>query len=257
MVVVTLALALSVLDPAQADAVPLPSRAIVLPAHTFPAETPSQQLLALARWTRDYDEWKAWFVKWRGRIEPGLFSAKPRRQAPVPPAWLPDACTSLVDHSGPLSEACRAWREWLHDTDGVGLLMQQAAHTQQQQEAVEKTVWWEHIHLDAFWPMTQSGSSAFGVAGMHTTLYVTKRFQVFLTPGAILMRLPAVNGGRTFSAGTDWGFSYDLLNFRMPGMDRPSTLHINMARVWLLGGNQVTMPGELYLAGFSITFKRR
>src|SRR6185436_13492523 len=120
----------------------------LLSLHTFPAETPSQQLLTLARWTRDYDEWKAWFVKWRGRIEPGLFSAKPRRQAPVPPAWLPDACTSLVDQSGPLSEACRAWREWLHDTDGVGLLMQQAAHTQQQQEAVEKTVWWEHIHLD-------------------------------------------------------------------------------------------------------------
>lgn len=257
MVVVTLALALAAFDAVQADAVALPSRAIALPAHTFPAETPSQQLATLVRWTREYDEWKTWFVKWRGRIEPGWFTAKQRRQAPVPPAWLPDACTSLVDDSGPLAEACRAWNEWIHDTDGVGLLKQQAAQTQQSHETVEKTIWWEHVHVDAFWPMTQSGSSAFGVAGMHTTLHVTKRLQVFLTPGAILMRLPAVNGGRTWSAATDWGFSYALLDFRMPGMDRPSTLHVNMARVWLLGGDQITMPGELYLAGFSITFKRR
>ena len=257
MIVVTLVLALAVPSPAQADADRLPSRTVTLPAMTFSAETPSQYVRTLERWTRDYDEWKAWFVKWRGRVQPGLFSAKPRRQAPDPPPWLADACTSLVDESGPLAEACRAWREWLHDTDGVGLLKQQASQTQTTQEKVEKTVWWEHVHVDALWPMTQSGTSAFGVAGMHTTLYVTKRLQVFLAPGAILMRLPAVSGGRTWSAATDWGFSYSLFDFRMPGMDRPSTVHLNMARVWVLGGNGVTMPGELYLAGFSITFKQR
>jgi len=256
MVVVTLVLALAGAAVGQPDS-PLPSRSIALPAHTFPGDSPSQQLLALHRWTRDYDEWKAWFVKWRGRMQPGLFSAKPRREAPVPPAWLPDACVSLVDDQGPLAEACRAWRESLHDYDGAGLIVQQAAQAQQKQEAVQKTVWWEHVHVDGFWPMTQSGSSTFGVAGMHTTLYVTKRLQVFMVPGAILMRMPDINGGRTWAAGTDWGFSYSLFDFRFPGTDRPSTIHLNMARVWVLGGNTFQMPGELYLAGFSITFKRR
>jgi len=249
--------ALAVADPAQTDPAHLSSRVIALPPQTFPLETPSQQLLALQRWTADYAAWKAWFVKWRGRLEPGLFSAKARREPPVPPPWLPDACVSLVDDTGPLADACRAYRESQHDFDGTGLLMQQAAQTQTKQEAVEHTKWWEHVHVDAFWPMTQSGSDAFGVAGMHTTLYVTTRLQVFLAPGAILMRLPAVSGGRTWSAATDWGFSYSLFNFRMPGMDRPSTVHLNVARVWVLGANTVTMPGELYLAGFSITFKQR
>jgi hypothetical protein len=257
LVVVTLVLALAVPAAAQTDESRLPSRTVTLPAHTFSADSPSQQLFALQRWTHDYDEWKAWFVKWRGRLEPGLFSAKPRRQAPVPPAWLPDACTSLVDDNGPLAEACRAWHEWLHDNDGTGLIVQRAAQARAQQEAQERSVWWEHVHLDALWPMTQSGSSAYGVAGMHTTLYVTKRLQVFVAPGAILMRLPAVSGGRTWSAATDWGFSWSLFDFRMPGTDRPSTVHLNMARVWVLGGSAAVMPGELYLAGFSITFKRR
>jgi hypothetical protein len=256
-VVVTLVLALAVPAVAQTDAPPLPSRTVTLPSQTFPVESPSQQLFALLQWTRDYDAWKAWFTKWEGRLQPGLFSAKPRREAPVPPAWLPDACTSLVDEAGPLADACRAWHDWIQDSDAAGIAAQQAAQARAQQEKPEKTIWWEHIHVDAFWPMTQSGSSAFGVAGMHTTLHVTKRLQVFMTPGAILMRVPAVNGGRSWSAATDWGFSYSLFDFRMPGMDRRSTVHLNMARVWMLGANAVEMPGELYLAGFSITFKRR
>jgi hypothetical protein len=241
---------------AQADAT-LPSRAVSLPAHTFRAESPSQQITALQRWTREYDEWKAWSEKWQGRLQPGWFSAKQRRQPPVPPAWLPDACTSLVSESGPLADACRAWRDWLHDGDGSAAIAQQAAQAQAKQETVEKAVWWEHVHVDALWPMTQTGSSAFGVAGMHTTLNVTKRLQVFLTPGVILMRLPDVNGGRTWSAATDWGFSCSLFDFRMPGLERASTVHVNFARVWVLGAGAVAMPGEVYLAGFSVTFKRR
>jgi hypothetical protein len=71
------------------------------------------------------------------------------------------------------------------------------------------------------------------------------------------MRLPAVNGGRAWSAATDWGFSWSLFDFRMPGLERASTVHVNFARVWVLGGSAVVMPGELYLAGFSVTFKRR
>src|SRR6185436_9049589 len=134
---------------------------------------------------------------------------------------------------------------------------QQAAQARARQESHERTIWWERVHLDGFWPMTQTGSNAYGVAGLHATLNLTKRIQVFAAPGAILMRMPSMDGGRAWNAATDWGFSYSLFDFQFPGVDRPSTLHLNVARVWMLGGNGVPMPGELYLAGFSVTFKKR
>ena len=98
--------------------------------------------------------------------------------------------------------------------------------------------------------MTRAGSSAFGVAGVHTTLHVTKPFQVFLAPGFILMRVPAPDGSRTWTAAADRGFSYGLFDVPLPMAARLATVHLNMARVWVLGGDSVAMRGEMYLAAF-------
>jgi len=234
----------------------LPSRAIQLPPMQFAADTPQQRLADLARWTHDYESWKAWSDQWRNRTEPGWLSAKKRREPPVPPDWLPAACAGLPEVAGPLGAGCRDWRDWNRDL-AADLMAQRATQARKVHEALEKTIWWERVHLDAFWPMTRSGTSAFGVAGVHTTLQVTKRLQVFMTPGAIVMRLPGLDGRQTWSPATDWGFSVSLFDFRMPGIGRPSTMHLNMARVWLLGAEQINAPGDLYLAGFSVTFKRR
>jgi hypothetical protein len=235
----------------------LPSRSLVGSAPLVAADSPAQQLAALAQWTREYHDWEAWFLQWRSRPEPGMFSSKSRRTPPVPPAWLGEACATHLQDTGPLAEACAAWRDWSSGDEGAGLVQQQMAQARSAHEAPQHSVWWEHVHVDALWPMTQTGSQAFGLAGMHTTVSVTKRFEVFLTPGAILMRVPAINGGMTWSAATDWGFSYRLMDFHMPMMQRASTLHFNIVRVWMLGGQALQTPGELYLAGFSITFKRR
>lgn len=242
---------------AQSDGAPLPSRSVAQPIALVRADAPSQQLAALQRWTHDYAEWEAWFLRWRSRLEPGLWSTRARRQPPVPPSWLPDACVSLLIDIGPLADACRAWREWNSGDEGAGLVQQQTTQARSALEAPQKTAWWEHVHVDGLWPMTQTGSQAFGLAGMHTTFNVTTRLGVFLAPGAILMRVPAITGGMTWSAATDWGFSYRLFDFRLPATGRTSTLHFNMVRVWMLGGNALQTPGEMYLAGFSVTFKRR
>jgi hypothetical protein len=242
---------------AQESAPPLPSRPVSLPVLMPDDGTPAERLRALRAWTQDYADWKAWYARWRNRREPGWFSTRERRQPPVPPAWLPAACRSLLEDEGPLVEACEAWREWALDDVYAEFLAQQVGQARSNQEAPRKSLWWEHVHVDALWPMTQSGASGFGVAGMHTTLHVTRRLQVFVAPGAILMRLPSVNGGQTWSAAADWGFSFSLFDFRMPGVRRPSTVHVNMARVWILGNDPRPATGELYLAGLSLTFKRR
>lgn len=216
------------------------------------------RLVALQRWTKEYEDWKAWFAKYQNRRAPGwLATQKKRKQPPTPPAWLPDACTLLGDETGPIGDGCRAWRDWSQTDYATEHITQQIAQTRANLEAPRKSIWWEHIHVDAFWPMTQAGSSAYGVAGVHTTLQLSRRFQIFLAPGAMMMRLPTVDGKQRWSPATHWGFSYRVLDFRFPGTHRPSALHLNLARVWILGQNRLPGAGEMYLAGFSLTFKNR
>lgn len=259
--IVCAALMLAVSVPAAAqEATPvLPSRAFASPAPPIldQAESSADRLLAVERWTRDYEDWKAWYQQWRNRVEPGWFSSRARRPAPEPPAWLPGVCADVIEEEGPLADGCDAWREWKLADTTAAVLTQQIAQARSTMEAPRKTIWWERLHVDALWPMTQSGTSGFGVAGVHATMNVSKRFQIFLAPGMIVMRLPALDGTPTWTAATDWGFSFSLADFRFPGMQRPNTLHFNVARVWILGQHELRVPGELYLAGLSLTFKQR
>jgi len=238
----------------------LASRSIVMSAAAPTGDSAVQILNTLERWTNDYDEYKAWFGQWRNRREPGWWSSRDRRAAPVPPAWLPSACVTAADEDGPLREACRALRDSERDLadEAAAVAAYQAAQVRSQLESPTKTSWWSRVHLDAIWPMTRSGSSAFGVAGMHVTIPVGGRFQVFAAPGAILMRLPSIDGSTKLTAATDWGFSFRLADFRLPGMSRANTVHFNMARVSLLDKPATLQaPGDLYVAGFSLTFKQR
>jgi hypothetical protein len=241
--------------------VPLPASAIVA---AFPvdlpvlaADSPERRLQEVQRWSREFQEWKAWFARWHNRREPGWMSTKPRRPRPEPPAWLPAACGTLTEDEGPLADGCRALSEWRRDDYLALIETERLAQTRADLETPRRTVWWEHVHLDALWPMTQSGSSAYGVLGVHVTLHVTERVQLFLAPGAILMRVPTQDGSQAWTLATDWGFSYKMFDFTMPGLRRPSTLHVNLARVWVLGDANQLLNRELYLAGFSLTFNER
>ena len=248
-----------VITVAAQDAAVLPSRVIILPSLVPAADgqSPVERVRAVERWTRDYAKWREWHDRWRNRPEPGWFAQKERREPPVPPEWLAGSCGTVAEEEAWLIEGCRALREWAENDEAADALAQQLTQIRASHEAPVRTQWWERVHLDALWPMTQSGSSAFGVAGMHATFHVTRRFQVFMTPGVILMRLPLLEGGQTWSAATDWGFSFRLLDFRMPAMGRPSTVHFNIARVWVMSTGEAPVPGELYLAGLSLSFKQR
>ena len=218
-----------------------------------------ERLGELERWTKEYRAWKAWSERWQNRREPGWLpsSSRERKQPPAPPAWLPEVCALLGDEKGTLADGCTAWREWGRNDYAAEVVAQQITQTRADLEAPRRTIWWEHIHIDALWPMTQAGSRVYGVAGLHTTLQVTRRFQIFLAPGAMMMRLPTADGKERWSPATHWGFSYRLTDFRFPWTSRPTTLHMNIARVWVLGQSQLPTAGEMYLAGFSLTLKNR
>jgi hypothetical protein len=239
---------------AQDGAALLPSRPLVSVAVQPLSETTEERVRIVQSWARAYADWERWDAQWRSRREPGWLSTRSRHEAPDPPAWLPDMCASTLPDGGPMVAGCAALRRWENDAAAV-TMSQQIAQVRTAREQPEKTLWWQHIHLDALWPVTRAGSSAFGVAGVHATMKVTDRMSVFLAPGAMLMRLPGLNGESEWTTATDWGFSYRMFDFRLPGWHRPVSAHMNIARVWLLGGSSIHMPGEIYLAGLSLTFK--
>jgi hypothetical protein len=240
----------------QREPPPLESRPLV--SSQFPIAITPEQLQDLATWSREYDAWKKWFSRFRNRPEPGVFRSRPRRPRPDPPDWAAHVCSFTVEEDGgPLGEGCRRYRDWRRNDYAALVMAEKISETRADREAPQKTVWWQHIHVDGLWPMAQTGSSAFGVFGTHATLQLSDRVQVFLAPGAILMRIPTRDGGHAWSGASDWGFSYRIVDFKMPGLRRLSTLHLNIARVWLLGSAAQRASGDIYLAGCSLTFKAR
>jgi hypothetical protein len=85
---------------------------------------------------------------------------------------------------------------------------------------------------------------------------VAGRFQVFVAPGAILLNLPTDRGSREWRPATDWGVAYRMFDFTFPGTERRASLHINLARAWVMSGPSNVFQSSIDLAGFSVTLKR-
>ena len=259
-VIVLIGLCASIpVGPTDSLAQSLPLRPV--PALTeLPATIPpsADEMTAIERWARDYTAWKAWFAEWRNKREPSLFGTRSRRPRPDPPESLFLACPVQTGETGALADACRLLDEWRSNDIATEILKQQAAAARVQRENDQKTVWWQHIHLDALWPMTQGTSGVYGILGLHTTIDLTGRVELFVAPGAILMRVPGPSGNGEWKPATDWGFSYRVANFTMPRMQRPATLHVNLAKVWLFGKAEEAsgVQSDTYLAGFSLTFRK-
>jgi hypothetical protein len=245
------------------DQVPLPARPIPLKGQVdillSPFAPPDASELAervreLEKWIRDYSAWKQWADQWRNRIEPGWFSARDRRIRPDPPAWLFDACRDLIDDEGTLPDACRLLADW--QDDSAAALRTTILTQRTQQEAPTKTTWWEHLHLDALWFMPQPHASVYGVVGIHATIEVHGRWQIFVAPGALLLNLPTVNGAREWKPATDFGMSVRLFDFTVPGARRTGVLHVNIAKAWVLGGPAGLINTSIDLVGFSVTLKK-
>jgi hypothetical protein len=237
----------------------LPSHALALPEPALlPTELPDQvlRLEELKLWIHDYNEWKRWADKWLNKHEWSWFGVAPRRPRPDPPVWLEDDCRLVLEDTGTLAEGCRLLADWRDDLATAAERAKFNAAKMRLEDRT-KTSWWEHLHLDGFWPMTQSEGGMYGVVGVHATVQIVNRFQVFVAPGVMLMRVPSSSGESEWRPATDWGASYRLFNFSMPGTTRRATLHANFVRAWVfvrLGGN-LGGTSTVNLAGFSVSFK--
>jgi hypothetical protein len=218
-----------------------------------PAEA-AERTREVERWVHDYQRWQEWRHQWLKKGSLGLDKRKPQ---PQPPTWLAEACHDTPPPSGTLEfDACDLLIDWTMDYV-EGDLRYQMAKARADREAPKKTSWWEHIHFDAYWPMMRSDASVFGVVGAHATVEIEGRFQVFVTPGVMILSVPTAQGTREWKPATDWGFAYRLFDFRVPGTHRTARLHVNFVRAWILGNVGVdTFNSHMDLAGFSVTFKK-
>jgi hypothetical protein len=237
----------------------LPSRAIATGTLEFALPDVASwehRLLEMRQWIADYEKWQQWSATWRNKREPGWVHARDRRVRPDPPPWLGGECADVVFQDNEIvANACRLWADW-NDDQRAAQVRQQTASARTQHEAPTKTIWWEHVHLDALWPMTQWSGSVYGVLGVHATIDVAGRFQVFAAPGAILLNLPKGKSDREWRPATDYGIAYRLFDFTMPGTDRRASLHLNLAKAWVFAGPGNVMQSSLDLAGFSVTLKK-
>jgi hypothetical protein len=212
------------------------------------------RLEELRAWVAEFSAWQEWSDEWLNKREPGWFGARARRQKPDPPVWLDAECSQVIEAEGVLLQGCDLIDIW-KDPNSARLRDRQVT-TRLQRESPTNTRWWEHVHLDLFWPMTQLGTSAYGVVGTHVTMEVTDRFQIFVAPGAMLMNLPTKTGARRWTPATDWGFSFRIVDFQIPGYERLASLHVNVAKAWILAGSEGFARSSIDLAGFSITFAK-
>jgi hypothetical protein len=214
-----------------------------------------QRLLEAQRWLAQYAEWKEWNATWRNRREPGWLGARDRRQRPDPPTWLPDECPNVLPGASILANACRSLAEWTDDV-ATAQLRQEMMSERVQHEAPRNSSWWEHLHVDLLWPVTQWRTDVYGVVGTHATIDVAGRFEIFVAPGVILLNVSTGPDTREWKLATDWGMAFRCFDFTMPGTNRRASMHVNVAKALMLSNTAGLMPRTVNLAGFSVTMKK-
>lgn len=211
------------------------------------------QAAELKRWMTAFAQWQTWSAEYGNTREPGWFTSyRDRREKPRPPAWLSDECDHGLLETVTLAQACSMLTEYDEDPSLTRARLARAAAATQQEDA-EKSVWWQHVHLDVLWPATQLRESVYGVVGTHVTTTIKGRLQVFIAPGAMVLNLPTLDGHRAWKLATNYGIGYRLGGFSLLG--HPAMLNLNLAKAWVVADSIDLATGRsLDFAGFSMTF---
>jgi hypothetical protein len=229
---------------------PIPFELIQLVPATPVVTLSAEQVQELDQWTRDFAEWQKWADRWLNHRQSGRWAyAVDRHQKPDPPVWLGDVC-DLLAGDGEFVRPCELLASWRENPVAERKRRARAA-TASQTEAVTKSAWWRHLHLDGLWSTTQSNNAAVGLFGAHVSVEIEGRLQVFAAPGILLVSLPSVYGHRDLSSATDWGVTYRLFDAGR------STVHFNFVHAWVLVNRAGLIDPNVTLAGFSVSFKPR
>lgn len=211
-------------------------------------------------WVREFVVWQKWAQRWLNRRQWGQWSVLDRRPMPQPPEWLGQDCLQSASESGKIYEACKLYRVATEELSAARI-RDAISYTTLNQEALKKTLWWERITLDAGWirPEYNPGPPVLGLVGAHVTLDIGEgRLGLFAGPGVMIVRLPNAFGGFDTKPSPDYGFSYRLKEFRVPGTHFSTRMSFTVVEVWIVGlvGNNLPTKANLTLVGLSFSPKR-
>ncbi|MEJ0021617.1 MAG: hypothetical protein WDN47_03465 [Candidatus Doudnabacteria bacterium] len=247
----------------------LPSRSIL--PQDLRLDIPAPPLPDPQPWIKEYKAWQKWAAEWLDRPqwvlypfpypfwkdEPDLFSYKsPRRIEPLPPDWLESACVEsegLLAADDLLAEACKLFSDW-KDGYVVQRIRRQMSATSIQNERTVKTVLYEHLHVAGLGTNMQAQPSprAYGLAGLHMTIDIHGRWQMYAFPGVLAVRVPNWDGKQIITIGYDWGFAIRLFDFEIPYFKIPGRAHVNIIKVWM-----PEIQTQVDMIGLSITPRRK
>jgi hypothetical protein len=224
----------------------------------------------LDAWIHDYTLWREWADKWINRRQwvvhpfpypfwkesPELFAyVAARRVEPEPPIGLESACTQAPYSSAGRdrrSRACSLLTVWKDDY-ATQQIRWGVATARAQKDDLSRSRFLEHIHFSSLWASLQGvgGGRAYGLAGIHATIDVHGRWQIYALPGVMAISVPTVYGRRVVSVGYDWGMAIRLGGLRLPLADLPLKAHLNLAHVWMPEVDQ-----RMDMVGLSFTVNR-
>jgi hypothetical protein len=225
----------------------------------------------LEKWIQEHTAWQEWAETWLNRrqwvLHPfpypfwkgtaSLFSyvAAPRVE-PEPPPWLEAACVQMAWSSAdrdPLAEGCPLLAIWKDDFS-TRRIRAQIVKARAQKDIPTRIMLLEHMHFAGLWTDLQahSGPSAYGLAGVHATIDIHGRWQIYAFPGVMAVSVPNRQGERITTIGYDWGFAVRLFDLRVPYFNIPAKAHINVVKVWVPEVGQ-----KIDMVGFSFTLKKK
>jgi hypothetical protein len=244
--VVGCALALSLLAPR-----PALSQEAAAPAPVTQQSFSSAQLKELNEWMKKDAEYLKWYKTYGNKAK-----RVKMRHRPEPPAWLDAECAALIGGEGVLVNACALLRE-IQEGDALTKARQAIEDQRAQGEQLNKTKWYEKIHLGGGWPIVSDLNQVkYGaIIETHISIVDVGRFEINL-PGLMFLSLPGSHGRRIIKRATHYGVSLKLNTFTFPGTDKKFLAHLNFSTAKVDGFTGVGNRDRLALMGLSLTVKK-
>ncbi len=250
-------LILCVPRPASAQA---PAGAASVPTCTIGEFISEQCLHEFHEWFKAEVAWRKWIETNRNRVAHGVWtSVAGRRERPAVPGWLPEYCRGTFEADVTSDRICSRYNalkeyDWVADNNRAVL-----AQLRIQAERPTHTSFLQRVHIDTFYTAAQFPSpQVYGIVGVHVGLVPLGRCQVNVIPGTMVMTVPNGRHRQLDVAVNLGGGSCKIGSFTFPGTAQRGQLHLNLARVHIMGQNseQVLLGGaDLTLVGFSLTLK--